>query len=296
MSASSIPPGMPFYPPAVTAPLRSIRALLEYIEALPVDATGALEFVQGRVMLEKGRFCWAVCGQPRRRLTDILRHQTSPPLAHELLEAVVAEARAKALPIGEAFVRSGHVTAEQLGASLRQHVAESICALAANATPSGWADASPKGYSPRFTFSAVQVLASVGALRAPETARQARAQLRRTLAPEAHGVSFIRDPGSAGPLILAATRCDVFTTRQLEALCEWSMGLLDASSAVASGITFATATWHTGAAIAAWQEAEITHVAVCEGPSLAMVVSRLGDRCMRSDHSTPMNGLLRAAE
>jgi hypothetical protein len=287
---------MPFYPPAVTAPLRSIRALLEYIEALPPDATGALEFVQGRVMLEKGRFCWALSGQPRRRLTDILRHQTSPPLAYEVLEAVVAEARTNSVPIGEAFVQSGHITAEQLGASLRQHIAESICSLAVNATPSGWTDASPKGYSPRFTFSAVQVLASVGALRAPETARHARAQLRRMLAPEAHGASFIRDVGAAGPLILAEVRCERFTTRQVEALCEWSMGLLDASSAVTGGISFATATWHTGAAIAAWQEAEITHVAVCEGPSLAMVVSRLGDRCMRSSHSMTMNGLQRAAE
>jgi hypothetical protein len=52
---------------------------------------------------------------------------------------------------------------------------------------------------------------------------------------------------------------------------------LDASVAVSGEVNFATATWSSGAAIAAWQRAEVTHVAICEGPALAMVVGRLSE-------------------
>jgi hypothetical protein len=294
VTGSSIPPGMPFYSPALVARVAAVRSLLEYVETLPADATGSIEFERGSVLLEKGRYCWALCGQPRQRLTDILRHQTSPPLSREVIEAVVADARERGVPIGEAFVRSGLITDEQLAASLRQHIAESLCTLAVNATPSGWTHASAKGYSPRFTFSAVEVLVSVGALRAPETARQARAQLRAMLVPEAHGISFIRDPGSAAPLVLAEIRGDVFTTRQIAALSEWSMGLLDASATVSGGVSFATATWGSGPAILAWQNAEITHVAICEGPALALVVGRLSDQGRaHTVHAASTNGMER---
>jgi hypothetical protein len=112
------------------------------------------------------------------------------------------------------------------------------------------------------------------------------------LVPEAHGISFIRDPGSAAPLILAEVRGDMFTTSQVAALSEWSMGLLDASVAVSGETDFATATWSSGAAIAAWQKAEVTHVAICEGPALAMVVGRLTDECrIPTIHASRTNGM-----
>ncbi len=66
------------------------------------------------------------------RLTDILRHETDPPLPKAIFESVYEECHRERIPLGETLVERGIVTTEGLSHALRRHTAEAICVLASS--------------------------------------------------------------------------------------------------------------------------------------------------------------------
>ena len=288
-----IRPSLPSGRAAMVASMSAIRAVLRRVDELPEAASGALEYDDGCILVENRRVCWAACTRARRRLTDILMQRASPPVEQSRIEQVVKSCRGGTLPIGEALVQSGLVTEEQLGASLRQHITESICLLAAsNTIRERWVPRTRPRYDARFTFSTIELSCSAGALRAPDLALRATAELRDVLAAEARGVAFVRDPGSASPLMLAEVRCDVFSTDSVLSLCEWTLGIFDVSASITPDLKMAIGTWRAGAVVTAWQVADTTHVALCEGPAFAMLATRLSDTRLQAAARAPEPGEL----
>ena len=84
----------------------TLLRLLKGIDSLPQGATGALVFTsrdapQGTVLVEDNRVCWAAASNMERRLTDILRRQTDPPLRVDDFEEIYEECYRDKIPLGK---------------------------------------------------------------------------------------------------------------------------------------------------------------------------------------------------
>ncbi len=274
---SSVPYSLPFHQVAAAVPPAALAVVLEEVDELPATSTGALRFGErGCIFLESGRICWAAAGGMKNRLTDILRHHSDPPVARDAMERVVEQCASTTTPIGEALVAARVVTVPQLRAAIRQHTVEAISLLATAGPSTGFTPHITGRYDARFTFSSAEVLASVGALRAPATARRARRELDDILVERVGAVSFLRDPGTAGAVPVTTHDGQQFRIRELVALCDWAMSVLDVSSTLTNGLRLATASWSSGAALVAWRREEIGFIAVCERPALVRLLARLG--------------------
>ncbi len=74
----------------------TLLRLLKGIDRLPRGATGALVFAskdapQGTVLVEENRVCWAAVSNMEHRLTEILRHESDPPLPKAVFDEVYEE-------------------------------------------------------------------------------------------------------------------------------------------------------------------------------------------------------------
>jgi hypothetical protein len=180
----------------------------------------------GTVLVERGRVCWAVASSMRRRLTDIMRNQRDPPLPAEDLERIYAECVEAGKPLGETLLERGIVSESGLRSALRQHSAEAIALLSFPPKEFTWKPRRAASYDPRFTFTASELMVSLGALVDVSAARAARLRLRQALAGTGSGAGFI-DAGKT-PVPVAAEQEDQISVENLRMLGEWLHGFRQA--------------------------------------------------------------------
>jgi hypothetical protein len=200
--------------------------LLKGIDRLPDGATGALVFTsqdspQGTVLVEDNRVCWAAASNMGHRLTDILRHESDPPLPAETFEEVYEECYQRSSPLGETLVARGLVTSEGLWHGLLRHTAEAICVLASSSSLSPvWASNRTRRYNAEYTFSTPELLSCIGSFGFEEQANEAQQTLREITPREAVGLAYLVD--SSRELPLAHVAAEGRDCEQLVELGKWA--------------------------------------------------------------------------
>lgn len=271
--------------PANPGLVAAVQRLLGYVDDLPLGAAGALNFGEhGVVLVQSRKICWAVAHATRIRLTDILRNQTSPPVAREHVEQIYRRCKETGTPIGEALVGSGLASEAGLRAALFNHNGEAIVALARSGLAPSEFIAHPKtGYDPKYSFATCEVLAMLGALDDRARAAAAQLELSSLLVPESVGAAFARSAAASSALLIAvAGGCDI-PIADLMGLGNWSSGLFDVVTTVDPEIFCARANWAGRAGLVAWRGKDVGYVALCSSrAAAARLVSSLSERTVRS--------------
>lgn len=260
--------------------------LLERIERLPEDATGALILRTGAdnhgiVLIERGRICWAVASDMKRRLVDLLRHQASPALSMASLESVYNDCRSLNKPLGERLVESGLITERGLWRALRQHNAEAIAVIGSRmpAHEVEFQHHKHHRYDARFTYSTTEVLVTLGALCDPSAATLARIELKRCVPEGGRGAAYARDRDGAGILPVGEIGTADVSSEAFMDMGAWATSTLDVATAVASDVRAITGTTPEGQSIVAWSESKIIYMVLCPTlSSYARLVSNLARR------------------
>jgi hypothetical protein len=276
--------------PANPGLVAAVQRILGFVDDLPAGATGALHFgAHGVILLQSRKICWAMAPAMRVRLTDILRHQTTPPVSREAVEQIYRACKESGRPIGEALVASGLATEQGLRAALFKHNGEAIVALAqAGAMPDEFAVHGKTGYDPRYSFSPCEVLAMLGSFDDPARATAAQIELSNTLVQDTCGAAFARNSAAAGSIVIAVDRgCD-FPVRDLVGLCNWATGLFDVASTFDSDMFAARAHWGGQAGVVTWRVEDVGYVGLCSSrAAAARLLSRLSERGSRSSGVMP---------
>lgn len=204
--------------------------LLKGIDRLPEGATGALVFTsqdapQGTVLVEDNRVCWAAASNMENRLTDILRHESDPPLPPEIFDKIYEECYRDHIPLGETLVERGMVTPEGLWHGLLTHTAEAICVLASGSSLSPvWATNRQKRYDAQYTFSTSEVLSCAGSFGFEEEATEAQQTLQEITPREAVGLAYLTDGSHELPL--AHVAAEDWDCEKLVELGKWARDAL----------------------------------------------------------------------
>jgi hypothetical protein len=276
---STLPASAPDSSPALLVPPEAAAVFLTRIEQLPSDSTGAFVCgdtaeAAGSVLVERGRVCWAVANSMRRRLTDIMRFQREPPLAAEELEQVYADCRKAGRPLGEVLLERGIVTEVGLRSALRQHSAEAIALLSFPPRRCVWQPREHTSYDPKFTFSAAELMVSLGALVDVAATRTARLRLRYALAGAGSGAGFI--DAAKTPIPVAAVNEDSISVENLRMLGDWLHGFRAARGAWVDEPRVVSCCWKTGESVVGWFEGTLSFAALCDSSALAaQVISRV---------------------
>jgi hypothetical protein len=279
---SSIPAG-----PAINSAVQRLRG---YLADLPAGATGALSFGSlGVILLQNRKICWAMERGMRLRLTDILRNQSTPPVSREAVEQVYRQCKTTGTPIGEALVASGLASEAGLRAALFKHNGEALVALArAGAAPDDWVTHTKPGYDPKYSFSACEMLAMLGAVDDPARATAAQLELGDMLVPESVGAAFTRSSDASGALVIAVDRSCDFAVADLVGVCNWVAGLFDVAQTFDHEVFAARANFGEQAGLVTWRLADVGYVGLCASrAAAARLVSRLSERGVRTSGVMP---------
>lgn len=264
-----------------------VARLLQHIEeeASPRSAGvfvyGAPAAPVGSVFVEGNRICWAVAARMGRRLTDILRHQSDPPLDAGLLEEVYRRCRRDSLPLGESLVASGIVSGDGLRRALRQHTAEALAVIGeARTEPPRWREHARGRYDARFSFLPAELFVSACTMPRAELAARAYRELRATLQGSGVGFAFVRDGDAALSIPIAVTSTEHVPVRMLIDIGRWATGALDIGAVVDRGRNMVVHRTEPGDGTLVWQAGCIVYVATFgDASSLACaIVSRVRSR------------------
>jgi hypothetical protein len=264
--------------PAGASVMGGAAQLLEQVESLPADASGALLYgAEGVVLVESRRVCWSAAAGMTRRFNKLLLQQRSPPLEESYVQRVLRECQHTGKRLGEALLASGHITEDGLRAALFNHVVESIARIAQSEVRcEGFTPHAGQGYDPRFEFSTAEIFIALGARRDRALATAARQRLASSLSADARGLAFVRD--ASGPVAIAAEGSPVFRVPEIIDLCTWAMGVFDVASVIDEDVRIATGTSGSSDGVVTWRLADSQFVAVCTNRAAsALLVSRLND-------------------
>lgn len=262
-------------------------AVLSRIESMPEGATGVLRFPTGSVLLESGRVCWAVASTMEQRLTDLLRHQRSPPLDRRFLEEVIADCQRDKRPLGEALLASGEISESGLRTALFRQSVEAIAHIAR--TSDRGAEFVPhqgSAYDARFRFCTAEIFAALGARRDRALAAAGRRHLETIVGPGTPALAFARDENSAGHALIAVVHGQACRVEELRDACLWTAGLFDVVALFEPQAFLATSTWGGGGArrdttcsAVVWRSLGLYFTALCTGSAAAAVLtSRIAQR------------------
>ncbi len=267
----SLPCCAPESSPALQTPLQRAINLLEEVDELSRDATGAIVAQSGTkdsgaILVENGRICWAMAPGMKQRLTEVLQHQVSPPIPKARIEELYRVCVKKGRPLGETLISAGLISPNDLRRALRQHTAEAIAIMGENSTSSRFLPHNGRGYEAAFTFSTGALLCSLGALKNSILATKANQRLHMTLPETCTGVVYLRDQG-ASPTPLAMAGEHEFQVGEIQQLAAWSSSMLDISGALGDSTQFMAASDSKGQAIGFWQEDRLLFTARCPDKS-----------------------------
>jgi hypothetical protein len=213
----------------------TLLRLLRGVDGLPRGSTGAFSFtdsdsLEGTILIEDRRICWAASSDMENRLTDLLRAQEHTSSSPAVFEEVYQECHRKSLPLGETLVARGLVSSEGLRRALKQHTAEAIARL--SAAPSlalTWSFHRSRRYDAQFTFGTSELLCSIGALGREGKAVEADRTLREVTPESSIGVAFLA--GSDHALPVAQVSADGWCCQSLVDLGEWARAALGSGDA-----------------------------------------------------------------
>jgi hypothetical protein len=242
---------------------RSLLDALARVERVGADASGLLCFgntPQGGIFIEGGRVCWVAAHGLQRRLRDLLRDYSS--LSVEELERIYERCRASGKLLGQTLVAEGFLQPHELQSALRRHSAECLVDLCHRPASTSWASHVGRGYAPRFTFRAVDLLFDSVALFYPDLRANAQDELRTFTGPGQRGTAFVLDPQLDYPLPLAATAdagVEAITTlgRAVEAIPRASRELGNAPA-------FALSRTLSGDSLLLWWKNELLFAVACD--------------------------------
>jgi hypothetical protein len=261
--------------------LSGVLRILEHVDELPFGATGVLKFGgTGLILVQGKRICWAMASTMKPRLTDLLRHQRTPPVPREEIEKIYRACRVTNRPLGEALVASGLVSEHGLRSALIDHTGNALLNLArAKVSYAEFVPHVGAGYKPFFSFPTCELVAALGAAAAPTSAATAKSELDFAIVQECTGAAFVRHPACRGSMLVAVDRgCDLPTTELVEA-CTWSTGLLDVARTVDPTTSVVRAVWCSKTALVTWQRNDVGFIALCSSrAATARLVSRIEGR------------------
>lgn len=182
----------------------SLVGALSHVERLRQTDSGLLSFGEGPaggIFVEQGRVCWVAARGLQRRLRDLLRAHSSMSTAE--LEGMYERCRAEGRLLGETLVAEGLIQPSELQLALRRHSAECLVDLCRSSRATSWSSHGGRGYAPRFTFRAVDLLFDSVALVYPELQTEAQQELLRYTGPGRRAVAYVRAEAQAELLPLA---------------------------------------------------------------------------------------------
>jgi len=254
--ASPVPLNPMFLPEMIHPP--TLLRLLRGVDGLPRGATGAFSItdadsLQGTVLIEDRRVCWAASSEMENRLTDLLRAQGETPLSPEAFEEVYQECHHENLPLGETLVARGLVSSDGLRRALKQHAAEAIARLSGAASLAlTWSFHRARRYDAQFTFGTSELLCCIGALGLEPKAVEADRTLREVTPEQSIGVAFLADADHALPL--AQVSAETWCCQSLVDLGEWALAALGNGDSEGSVLASDTVNslkraWRSGATV-----------------------------------------------
>jgi hypothetical protein len=237
----------------------TLCAALVSIEQLGEGASGLLSFgpaPNGGIFVERGRVCWVAATGFERRLRDLLR------LPSAELDRVYETCRVEGRFLGQTLVEEGRIGPSEFEQALRRHSAECLVDLCRGPKSLSWSPRRGRGYAPRFTFRAVELLFDAVALRGPDLRSVAEQELSALEAPGRSGAAFFVDAGAQTvvPLIDLSGRLGV---ERLSKLGQWALSLFRASREFGAHTQFTLAS--TGLeTLAVWWRDSLLFVVCCD--------------------------------
>lgn len=258
----------------------ALISLLEEIEALPENATGGLVFkgpVQGTLLLENGRVCWAGAAGMERRLGELIRAYADEPPESRRIEDVYKRCKKDAVPVVKALIDSGVVSLDGLREVVYQHTSEALVLLAQEAPSEApeWVPHKHQGYDAKFTFEAAELLVGVGSVCHPDLASRARLDFEGLLRSGVYAMGYARPPGDGTPVPLYRSPGSYFKLRETMALGRWAFSALDVCNKYSARAKIAATLVDPGEYLVAWHSRGLVSVAQCEDSmSFAFIVGK----------------------
>jgi hypothetical protein len=159
---------------------------------LATNESGLLAFGDGTlggIFIERGRVCWVAAHGLQRRLSDLLR--THSRLDSAALDRISERCRREGLHLGQTLVADGLLQPSELESALRRHSAECLVNLCQAPQAINWASHVGRGYAPRFTFRAVDLLFDSMSVLYPALHREALSVLSTVEGPGRRCVAFV---------------------------------------------------------------------------------------------------------
>ena len=261
--------------------LGSAIQLLERVEAMPDDATGALAFgEEGAIFVEGGQICWAVAPNMRTRLVELVCRESTAQVAREAVDAVLARCTRDSVPLGEGLVASGLVSEAGVRSALARHTGEAIARLGQlRGLPVSFRAHRRRTYAPPFVFSTFELLACLGAPEQAALVERAEAHLAALLVPDASGFAFACGSLGADPRIVAVDRRTSLRVTDAMQIARWALALHETAQALGEPSSLACASWCERTAIVTWRERELGYAALCRSrPASTRLLSTLAAR------------------
>jgi hypothetical protein len=235
---------------------------LSSVERLGPSASGLLTFGEvpaGGIFVEEGRICWAAAHGLERRLRDLLRRDVDG----REIERAYRESTLEGRPFGQALVARGLIESRELERALRRHSAESLVKLCAGRSSTHWSARKGRGYSPRFTFPALDVLFDVVSLVLPEQRARALEELTPLLGPGREGASFLLDASLDRAVPLVAAFQQGPSVESLADLAALALSVTTATRQLAASPSFALVATARGDTVSVWWHESMLHAVIC---------------------------------
>jgi hypothetical protein len=170
-------------------------------------------------------------------------------------------------------VEEGLIAPSELQSALRRHSAECLLDLCRSSRSTTWSSHGGRGYAPRFTFRAVDLLFDSVAIIYPELQAQSRQELSRVEAPGRRAVAFLRNEAAGTLLPLAET--GGYGVEHLLGLSHGLASLPHACLELGSTPSFTLSTTDTGETLLTWWRGPLLFAVSCpDRASLAELTAR----------------------
>lgn len=252
----------------------ALLGALTHVERLGHLDSGLLSFGDtpvGGIFVEQGRVCWVAARGLQRRLRDLLRVHSH--MTVQEFDDLYEQCRAEGRLLGEKLVDEGLIAPHQLQSALRRHSAESLLDLCRSWQVTTWSNHGGRGYAPRFTFRAVDLLFDSVALVHPELQAQARLELSRVEAPGRRAAAFVRDEATSSLLPLSET--GGYGVEHMLWLSRGLASLPQACLELGATPSFTLSTTEGGETLLLWWRGQLLFVVSCpDRASLAELTGR----------------------
>lgn len=240
----------------------SLLGALARVERLGESDSGLLSFGDdpiGGIFVEQGRVCWVAARGLERRLRALLSAHSR--MSTEELERMYERCRAEGRLLGETLVDEGLLAPSDLQQALRRHSAECLVELCSSPRTTSWWSHSGRGYAPRFTFRAVDLLFDSVALVFPELHASALSELARVEGPDRKVAAFVRDEESGTLLPLAEG--GGYDVGELQVLGRDVGALPRACHELGATPSFVVSTTGDGRSVVVWWDRELLFAVSC---------------------------------